>query len=64
MKNDNDLDWFLKDYIGKRQSIDLKIQNTDNNLLKITEKNNIQVPYSLSFMKEDSIISRKFFNVY
>ena len=61
---DYDLGWFLEDYIGKRQSIDLKIQNTDNNLLKITEKNNIQVPYSLSFMKEDSIISRKFFTQY
>ena len=61
---DFDLGWFLEDYIGKRQSIDLKIQNTDNNLLKITEKNNIQVPYSLSFMKEDSIISRKFFTQY
>jgi len=61
---DYDLGWFLEDYIGKRQSIDLKIQNTDNNLLKITEKNNIQVPYSLSFIKEDSIISRKFFTQY
>jgi len=61
---DYDLGWFMEDYIGKRQSIDLKIQNTDNNLLKITEKNNIQVPYSLSFMKEDSIISRKFFTQY
>ena len=59
-----DLGWFLEDYIGKRQSIDLKIQKTDNNLLKITEKNNIQVPYSLSFIKDDSIISRKFFTQY
>ena len=53
---DYDLGWFLEDYIGKRQSIDLKIQKTDNNLFKITEKNNIQVPYSISFIKNDSII--------
>jgi hypothetical protein len=59
-----DLGWFLEDYIGKRQSIDLKIQKTDNNLLKITEKNNIQVPYSISFIKNDSIISRKIFTKY
>jgi hypothetical protein len=61
---DYDLGWFLEDYIGKRQSIDLKIQKTDNNLFKITEKNNIQVPYSISFIKNDSIISRKFFTQY
>ncbi len=61
---DYDLSWFLEDYIGKRQSIDLKIQKTDNNLFKITEKNNIQVPYSISFIKDDSIISRKFFTQY
>ena len=61
---DYDLSWFLEDYIGKRQSIDLKIQKTDNNLYKITEKNNIQVPYSISFIKDDSIISRKFFTQY
>jgi hypothetical protein len=59
-----DLGWFLEDYIGKRQSIDLKIQKTDNNLLKITEKNNILVPYSISFIKNDSIISRKIFTQY
>ena len=61
---DFDIGWFLEDYIGKRQSIDLKIQKTDNDLLKITEKNNIQVPYSISFIKDDSIISRKFFTQY
>ena len=27
---DFDIGWFLEDYIGKRQSIDLKIQKTDN----------------------------------
>ena len=59
-----DLGWFLEDYIGKRQSIDLKIQKTHDNLLKITEKNNIQVPYSISFIKNDSIISKKFFTQY
>ena len=63
-KYEFDLGWFLEDYIGKRQSIDLKIQKTDNNLLKITEKNNIQVPYSISFIKNDSIISRKIFTKY
>ena len=61
---DFDIGWFLEDYIGKRQSIDLKIKKTGNNLLKITEKNNIQVPYSISFIKDDSIISRKFFTQY
>ena len=51
-----DLSWFVDSYIGNRQSIDLKIKKTDADSFLVTEKNNIQLPYSVGLLKNDSII--------
>ena len=59
-----DLDWFVEDYIGKRQSIDLKIKRINKNEIQVYEKNNITIPYSLGFLKNDSIIEKRFFEEY
>lgn len=59
-----DLDWFIEDYIGKRQSIDLKIKKINKNEIQVYEKNNINIPYSLGFLKNDSIIEKRFFEEY
>ena len=59
-----DLDWFVGDYIGKRQSIDLKIKRINKNEIQVYEKNNINIPYSLGFLKNDSIIEKRFFEEY
>ena len=61
---DIDLDWFVEDYIGKRQSIDLKIKRINKNEIQVYEKNNITIPYSLGFLKNDSIIEKRFFEEY
>ena len=61
---DIDLDWFVDDYIGKRQSIDLKIKRINKNEIQVYEKNNITIPYSLGFLKNDSIIEKRFFEEY
>ena len=63
IKSKFDLEWFIKDYIGNRQSIDLNIQRTNNNLFKVSEKNNIQIPYSVGLVSKDSIIYSKKFNI-
>ena len=57
-----DLNWFINDYLGSRQSIDLKIRRVNKNILNVTEKNNIQIPYSIGLLKKDSIIYKKEFN--
>ena len=59
-----DLDWFVEDYIGKRQSIDLKIKRINKNEIQVYEKNNINIPYSIGFLKNDSIIEKRFFEEY
>ena len=59
-----DLDWFVENYIGKRQSIDLKIKRINKNEIQVYEKNNINIPYSLGFLKNDSIIEKRFFEEY
>ena len=51
-----DLSWFIDSYIGNRQSIDLKIKRTAADSFLVTEKNNIQLPYSVGLLKNDSII--------
>ena len=51
-----DLSWFIDSYIGNRQSIDLKIKKTAADRFFVTEKNNIQIPYSVGLLKNDSII--------
>ena len=61
---ENDLDWFINDYIGSRQSIDLTIKKTGEDFFRISEKNNIKIPYSVGLIKNDSIIYSDRFNVY
>ena len=51
-----DLSWFIDSYLGNRQSIDLKIKKTAADSFLVTEKNNIQIPYSVGLLKNDSII--------
>ncbi len=51
-----DLSWFIDSYLGNRQSIDLKIKKTAADSFLVTEKNNIQLPYSVGLLKNDSII--------
>ncbi len=61
---ENDLDWFINDYISSKQSLDLSIKKTDEDFFKITEKNDIKIPYTLGLIKSDSIIYSDKFNVY
>ena len=58
----NDLSWFIYDYIGKRQSIDLKIKKTGENNFLVSEKNNIDLPYSVGLLKNDSIVYSKLYS--
>ena len=41
---ENDLDWFINDYISSRQSIDLSIKKIGEDFFRISEKNNIKSP--------------------
>ena len=61
---ENDLDWFINDYISRRQSIDLSIKKIGEDFFRISEKNNIKIPYSVGLIKNDSIIYSDRFNVY
>jgi hypothetical protein len=62
--NKADLSWFIDDYIGKRQSLDLKFKRFNKNELQVEEKNNISIPYSIGFLKNDSIIQKNDFEDY
>ena len=62
--NKADLSWFIDDYIGKRQSLDLKFKRFNKNELQVEEKNNISIPYSIGFLKNDSIIQKNNFEDY
>ncbi len=61
---ENDLDWFINDYISSRQSIDLSIKKIDEHFFRISEKNNIKIPYSVGLIKNDSVIYSERFNAY
>ena len=61
---ENDLKWFIDDYLGSRQSLDLSIRKTSENFYRVSEKNNIRVPYSVGLFKNDSIIYSEGFNAY
>ncbi len=61
---ENDLRWFINDYISSRQSIDLSIKKIGEDFFRISEKNNIKIPYSVGLIKNDSIIYSDRFNVY
>ena len=60
--SETDLSWFIYDYIGKRQSIDLKIKKTGENNFVVSEKNNIELPYSVGLLKNDSIVYSKIYS--
>ena len=60
----SDLKWFIEDYIGNRQSIDLKVRRINKNEILIEEKNNISLPYSIGYLKNDSIIQNIDFEEY
>ena len=60
----SDLNWFIEDYIGNRQSIDLKLMRINKNEILIEEKNNISIPYSIGYLKNDSIIQNIDFEEY
>jgi hypothetical protein len=60
----SDLNWFIEDYIGNRQSIDLKVRRINKNEILIEEKNNISLPYSIGYLKNDSIIQNIDFEEY
>ena len=57
-----DLSWFIDSYLGNRQSIDLKIKKTAADSFLVTEKNNIQLPYSVGLLKNDSIIYSRLYD--
>jgi len=59
-----DLNWFIEDYIGNRQSIDLKLRKVNKKEILIEEKNNISIPYSIGYLKNDSIIQNIDFEEY
>ena len=59
-----DLNWFIEDYIGKRQSIDFKIKKVNKDTIQVYEKNNTVIPYSVGFIKNDSTIETRFFEEY
>ncbi len=59
-----DLNWFIEDYIGKRQSIDFKIKKVNKDTIQVYEKNNILIPYSVGFIKNDSTIETRFYEEY
>ena len=61
---ESDLNWFIEDYIGNRQSIDLKLRKINKKEILIEEKNNISIPYSIGYLKNDSIIQTIDFEEY
>tara|TARA_B100000427_G_scaffold111671_1_gene92593 strand:+ start:4594 stop:7404 length:2811 start_codon:yes stop_codon:yes gene_type:complete len=59
---DKNIDWFIDEYLSKRESLDLKIDvlNQSNEITyKVSEKNNKSIPYNISLIKNDSIVFSK-----
>ena len=59
-----DLKWFINDYVGSRQSIDLFAEKINNTSFRVSEKNDIRIPYNIGLVKDDNIIYSKYFNYY
>ena len=57
-----DLNWFIDHYLGSRESIDLKIKKTGPNSFSVSEKNNIEIPYTIGLLKNDSIVYSRIIN--
>ena len=62
--NKKDLSWFIEDYIGNRQSLDLRLRKINANEIKVEEKNNISIPYSIGYLKNDTLIQNIDFDEY
>ncbi|MDG1338352.1 MAG: hypothetical protein P8P23_05945 [Flavobacteriaceae bacterium] len=62
--NDKDLSWFIEDYIGNRQSLDLRLRKINANEIKVEEKNDISIPYSIGYLKNDTLIQNIDFDEY
>ena len=62
--NNKDLSWFIEDYIGNRQSLDLRLRKINANEIKVEEKNNISIPYSIGYLKNDTLIQNIDFDEY
>ena len=62
--NNKDLSWFIEDYIGNRQSLDLRLRKINRNEIKVEEKNNISIPYSIGYLKNDTLIQNIDFDEY
>lgn len=62
--NNKDLSWFIEDYIGNRQSLDLRLKKINANEIKVEEKNNISIPYSIGYLKNDTLIQNIDFDEY
>ena len=59
---DKKIDWFIDEYLSKRESLDLKIDvlNISNEITYVvSEKNNKSIPYNVSLIKNDSILLSK-----
>ena len=62
--NKKDLSWFIEDYIGNRQSLDLRLRKINANEIKVEEKNDISIPYSIGYLKNDTLIQNIDFDEY
>ena len=64
---DKNIDWFIDEYLSKRQSLDLRIDvlnNSNEITYKVSEKNNKSIPYNVSLIKNDSILFSKWSDKY
>ena len=64
---DKNIDWFIDEYLSKRQSLDLRIDvlnNSNEITYKVSEKNNKSIPYNVSLIKNDSVLFSKWSDKY
>ena len=61
---EKDLKWFVDDYIGNRQSIDLVGTKIDKTYFKVEEKNSISIPYSIGLLKDNKFVYKEYFDGY
>ena len=64
---DKNIDWFIDEYLSKRESLDLSIDviNKSNEITyRVSEKNSKPIPYNVSLIKNDSIVFSKWSDKY
>ena len=64
---DKNIDWFIDEYLSKRESLDLSVdvlKNSNQITYKASERNNRLIPYKVSLIKNDSIIFSKWNDKY